>query len=189
MARGTRFGGLLVTVVPDHPDPSEWQIEAGVTCVACPDCAFTFDAVHIDQNGGYSCPSCAEARQAADLSRLREERDALRARTTRTTPVDWVVFDPEDACCETFGSEDEAVTYASERIAAYRDPDDGWNEDVAALLVAPVAYRARAVNVQHRDDHTEQDWSDMGYEPFDEVCDYELRPPVASSPDPKDGEQ
>lgn len=127
--------------------------------------------------------------QAVDLSRLREERDALRARTTRTTPVDWVVFDPEDACCETFGSEDEAVTYASERIAAYRDPDDGWNEDVAALLVAPVAYRARAVNVQHRDDHTEQDWSDMGYEPFDEVCDYELRPPVASSPDPKDGEQ
>lgn len=66
-----------MTVVPDHPDPSEWQIEAGVTCVACPDCAFTFDAVHIDQNGGYSCPSCAEARQAADLSRLREERDAL----------------------------------------------------------------------------------------------------------------
>ena len=126
---------------------------------------------------------------AADLSRLREERDALRARTTRTTPVDWVVFDPEDACCETFGSEDEAVTYASERIAAYRDPDDGWNEDVAALLVAPVAYRARAVNVQHRDDHTEQDWSDMGYEPFDEVCDYELRPPVAPSPDPNGGEQ
>lgn len=37
----------------------EWVIEEGVTCVVCPDCAFTFDASHWDDETGlYSCPNC-----------------------------------------------------------------------------------------------------------------------------------
>lgn len=39
-----------------------WEIEEGVRCVVCPDCAFTFDATHTDPEGGYSCPCCEEAR-------------------------------------------------------------------------------------------------------------------------------
>jgi hypothetical protein len=36
----------------------DWELEHGVTCVVCPDCAFTFDAVHTDPDGSYSCPLC-----------------------------------------------------------------------------------------------------------------------------------
>ena len=37
-----------------------WEIVRGVTCVVCPDCAFTFSAEHTDDtpDGGYSCPNC-----------------------------------------------------------------------------------------------------------------------------------
>jgi hypothetical protein len=41
------------------------------TLWSCPDCAFTFDAVHTDGGGataGYSCPACAETRLAAQLA-------------------------------------------------------------------------------------------------------------------------
>lgn len=38
---------------------------------SCPDCAFTFDAIHTDRDGGYSCPVCAEARLEAELAQLR----------------------------------------------------------------------------------------------------------------------
>lgn len=47
-----------------------WSVVEGVTCVACPDCAFTFDADHEDVDGGYSCPACAEL---AAATALREE--------------------------------------------------------------------------------------------------------------------
>jgi hypothetical protein len=44
------------------PNPSqesgEWEIEEGVRCVVCPTCGFTFDAIHVDVGGGYSCPQC-----------------------------------------------------------------------------------------------------------------------------------
>lgn len=50
---------------------SAWEREEGVTCVVCPACAFTFDACHTDEGGGYSCPVCAEIA-------LREERGRLR---------------------------------------------------------------------------------------------------------------
>lgn len=40
-----------------------WLKEDGVTCVSCPECAFTFDAFHTDvDSGGYSCTACAELR-------------------------------------------------------------------------------------------------------------------------------
>lgn len=48
----------------------EWVIDDTVTCVSCPDCAFTFDAFHEDASGGYSCPACAEARLTAEVARL-----------------------------------------------------------------------------------------------------------------------
>lgn len=38
-----------------------WQLQHGVTVAVCPDCAFSFDAEHEDQEtGGYSCPNCCE---------------------------------------------------------------------------------------------------------------------------------
>lgn len=37
-----------------------WEVENGVMCVVCPECAFTMDAGHVDSvGGGYTCPSCA----------------------------------------------------------------------------------------------------------------------------------
>lgn len=47
-----------------------WELERDVTCVVCPDCAFTFDGSHMDEDGGFSCPNCAEAR-------MERQRDAL----------------------------------------------------------------------------------------------------------------
>jgi hypothetical protein len=39
--------------------PTTFAFEQGVTCVVCPDCAFTFDADHVDSDGGgYTCPLC-----------------------------------------------------------------------------------------------------------------------------------
>ena len=58
-------------------DPTEWAIDT-VTCVSCPACAFTFDAVHSDADGGYSCPACAEVRLKAELDRLRVEVQTVR---------------------------------------------------------------------------------------------------------------
>lgn len=43
----------------------------------CPDCAFAFAAEHTDADGGYTCPACNEAKLAAELERLRAERDDL----------------------------------------------------------------------------------------------------------------
>lgn len=33
----------------------------------CPECAFTFDRVHSDKDGGLSCPNCAEIRLIGEL--------------------------------------------------------------------------------------------------------------------------
>lgn len=37
---------------------------------SCPDCAFSFDAFHTDQDGGYSCPACAELRLSSEVATL-----------------------------------------------------------------------------------------------------------------------
>ena len=53
-------------------------------CVSCPNCAFTFDSTHTDQDGGYSCPLCAEIHLEARLA----EVERLRAKTsTQLTQV------------------------------------------------------------------------------------------------------
>jgi len=40
---------------------------------SCPECAFTFDAVHVDEmSADYSCPACAELRLGAENTRLQE---------------------------------------------------------------------------------------------------------------------
>ena len=54
------------------PEESErerfgWAVERGVTCVVCPDCAFTFDATHTSEPDGdrYDCPNCGAAPEPA----------------------------------------------------------------------------------------------------------------------------
>lgn len=37
----------------------ECKVES-LSMYECPDCAFSFDSVHIDANGEYSCPNCYE---------------------------------------------------------------------------------------------------------------------------------
>ena len=39
--------------------------------VTCDNCAFTFDAIHEDEGGGYSCPLCHETELEAENARLR----------------------------------------------------------------------------------------------------------------------
>lgn len=48
---------------------TEWQKESGVECVVCPECAFTFNAVHTLADGSYACPLC-------EIGTVTEERDA-----------------------------------------------------------------------------------------------------------------
>jgi hypothetical protein len=54
---------------------SEWQRETVVECVACPDCAFTFDARQEDTDGGYTCPQCAENEMRRQLHATRRVLD------------------------------------------------------------------------------------------------------------------
>jgi protein-arginine kinase activator protein McsA len=47
-------------------------VTAPVELSTCPDCAFTFDAVHTDNaSGDYTCPACAEQRLTDVNERLR----------------------------------------------------------------------------------------------------------------------
>jgi hypothetical protein len=48
---------------------SDWTTEDNVTCVVCPGCAFTFDAIHTNPEGGYSCPVCAAVLAAGTTRR------------------------------------------------------------------------------------------------------------------------
>lgn len=49
-----------------------WELEYDVICVSCPDCAFTYDAIHkLDATDEYSCPLCAEARLERELAGVR----------------------------------------------------------------------------------------------------------------------
>lgn len=51
--------------------PTEpWEDIAGVLCVICPQCAFTFDAFHESAKGGYTCPNCEECRLTAEVERF-----------------------------------------------------------------------------------------------------------------------
>jgi len=56
---------------------TEWDRVVGITGVECPDCAFTFDAAHEDEGGGYSCPLCSEIALQAEVERLREALDSI----------------------------------------------------------------------------------------------------------------
>jgi len=66
-------GVYLGAPAPAEATPRErkgWEIERNRTNVVCPDCAFSFDAVHEDDpEGGYTCPVCKPA--AAGALRLR----------------------------------------------------------------------------------------------------------------------
>lgn len=71
-----------------------------VSLWTCPDCAFSFDAAHKDEDGGYSCPVCGEARAERRLGAvlaLCEDRerigrlvhDGWRAKLTTRGTVSW----------------------------------------------------------------------------------------------------
>lgn len=47
---------------------STWEIERDRTNVVCPDCAFSFDAIHQDGDGGYTCPLCEPAPASGEPS-------------------------------------------------------------------------------------------------------------------------
>lgn len=65
---------------PATPAPSPgsgWLTEEAVRCVVCPACAFTFDAFHTDEGGGYSCPQCAENAQRTAREQAEGEREEM----------------------------------------------------------------------------------------------------------------
>ena len=39
----------------------------------CPDCAFSFDAMHVPTDGAMTCPCCREAKQDAEIANLTEK--------------------------------------------------------------------------------------------------------------------
>lgn len=47
---------------------STWEVEHDRTNVVCPDCAFSFDAIHQDGDGGYTCPLCEPAPASGEPS-------------------------------------------------------------------------------------------------------------------------
>lgn len=61
---------------------STWEIEHDRTNVVCPDCAFSFDAIHQDETGGYTCPLCEPAPASGEPSgadaAVREALDAIK---------------------------------------------------------------------------------------------------------------
>lgn len=95
---GAIRGGLLDGIVPDpdvveamtgtrpdyappatEPEPTSWKSELDVSCVVCPDCAFTFADNHYDDKleGTYSCPACGERKARAEVHAVTQERDLL----------------------------------------------------------------------------------------------------------------
>ena len=67
----------------------ESTFEDGVRCYVCPDCAFTFDAVHTDNNTPasaegevYTCPLC----EANDLRSRIADQLITEAETARLAP-------------------------------------------------------------------------------------------------------
>jgi hypothetical protein len=63
-----------------------WERRHGIECVECPDCGFTFAAMHKDGDGkGYSCPNCGtgETAPAGVEAAAKEIADWI----TQTTPL------------------------------------------------------------------------------------------------------
>jgi hypothetical protein len=60
-------------VVGAGEDVIRWGYSLAPTAmVTCPDCAFTFDAGHTDEDGGWSCANCAETALALRVQKLRD---------------------------------------------------------------------------------------------------------------------
>ena len=57
----------------------EWAIEKNVTCAVCPECAFTFDASHIDWPiaNTYTCPECGCVGEVPEGYRLAERTEHI----------------------------------------------------------------------------------------------------------------
>lgn len=57
-------GGVELARHEIHPDNADY--EEGVRCVVMPCCGFTYDAIHTNGRGIYSCPLCEHERGSDD---------------------------------------------------------------------------------------------------------------------------
>lgn len=58
-ASDEEWDAAYVATAPQAARMSGWTVDRNVTCVVCPECAFTFDAGHVNTDRtGYSCPLC-----------------------------------------------------------------------------------------------------------------------------------
>ena len=111
-------------------------------CVSCPDCAFTFDAMHTTQDGGgYDCPACGENELAAREFALRAalatadqassallaERDEAVARAVRAEAVVEAQRQMIAAYFGQGGTEEQWAAYdrACEALEAYDAGQEG----------------------------------------------------------------
>ena len=91
--------------------------------VSCPKCAFTFDADHTDQDGGYSCPCCcAEAR----VEELKRDRDAALADSHG-----W--RDDRDRALSRVTQLENRVKGLEQKVAVLRDGSAEWQEEASNL--------------------------------------------------------
>jgi len=135
-------------------------------CVSCPNCAFTFDSTHTDQDGGYSCPLCAEIHLEARLAEIeqdliaermlrdysdveahaeREQRESLEARLETRLDEDSVyrVYDEQVARAE--AAEARVVELKGalrEIIEEFRSGSGGYNDVDPVVVIARTALAA-----------------------------------------------
>lgn len=114
----------------------EWAREAGVTCVVCPDCAFTFDENHTDvPDDGYTCPLCGELKLQAALDEARTERD--KALVLADEQAQWVEEERAQSN-EAYRLRDEARTENRRLRDALADlKQKGWAVLLGMVLEAP----------------------------------------------------
>ena len=62
---------------------SEWLLSTE-DCVSCPECAFTFDAMHCDDDGlTYTCPCCSEQEWIRKCAKESQRCEIAEARAVR----------------------------------------------------------------------------------------------------------
>lgn len=116
---------LLDAKRPTPPAPADtgagWEVETGVRCVICPACAFTFDAFHTDEGGGYSCPACAEDRERTARQQAEE---TLRHRTEALDVANGTTASWRRKCDAAVAQRDAAITLAEEAATALTGVDE-----------------------------------------------------------------
>jgi len=107
---------------PTNPEATEWEREQNVECVVCPTCAFTYDAFHTVDGGGYVCPVCAKSPDESSI-----EKRGRHQVTRRGNQVIWVV-EVEEAALDQLLTErddlerklDQTVRSEDQLLRAYK---------------------------------------------------------------------